>query len=207
MHDLLQEMLLLEATTRQTETDEFKSWFGSSKVVDENGDPRVMYHLTSKDFDTFKHGGSDNPEIESWISGGEKRSMTGASGKGFWFSVDPNKTPAAHHATGRAPGDNIKPVYLKAISPLIMDDDLTDWAVDAFAEGHEEFPLLITDQAYNNLKSSGYDSIFIYREGQDSAVDDPVEVVVLDSNQIKSAMGNKGTFKSDSDNIVESSRL
>lgn len=32
---------------------EFKKWFGDSKVVDENGDPLVVYHSTYYDFDTF----------------------------------------------------------------------------------------------------------------------------------------------------------
>lgn len=32
-----------------TDTKEFRDWFGDSKVVDENGDPLVVYHQTSKD--------------------------------------------------------------------------------------------------------------------------------------------------------------
>lgn len=34
----------------QTETKEFKRWFGDSKVVDANGEPLVLYHGTSKKF-------------------------------------------------------------------------------------------------------------------------------------------------------------
>ena len=36
-----------------TETQAFKNWFGNSKVVDENGNPLVVYHGTNADFDTF----------------------------------------------------------------------------------------------------------------------------------------------------------
>src|SRR5690606_33567996 len=32
-----------------TQTPEFKAWFGDSKVVDENGQPKVGYHQTSKE--------------------------------------------------------------------------------------------------------------------------------------------------------------
>lgn len=42
-------------------TDEFKNWFGdwennpenSSKVIDENGEPKLVYHGSSEDFDKF----------------------------------------------------------------------------------------------------------------------------------------------------------
>lgn len=45
-------------------TDEFKSWFGdwenkpnySSKVVDENGEPMIIYHGTNKKFTVFRDG-------------------------------------------------------------------------------------------------------------------------------------------------------
>jgi len=38
---------LLEATNG------ISKWFGDSQVVDKNGDPLVLYHGTSGDFDTF----------------------------------------------------------------------------------------------------------------------------------------------------------
>lgn len=36
------------------DTPEFKRWFGGSKIVDEKGAPRVVYHGTKRDFDEFK---------------------------------------------------------------------------------------------------------------------------------------------------------
>lgn len=36
-----------------TDSAEFKAWFGDSKVVDENGDPLVVYHGTNQEFDAF----------------------------------------------------------------------------------------------------------------------------------------------------------
>lgn len=35
-------------------SDALLSWFGDSKVVDENGKPKQVYHGTTRDFDTFK---------------------------------------------------------------------------------------------------------------------------------------------------------
>jgi hypothetical protein len=46
----------LEARGRaqQTETPEFKRWFGDSKVVDAEGRPLVMYHWTDEEFSEFR---------------------------------------------------------------------------------------------------------------------------------------------------------
>lgn len=39
--------------SHQTSSPEFKSWFGDSKVVDDSGEPKVVYHGTNQDFDEF----------------------------------------------------------------------------------------------------------------------------------------------------------
>lgn len=51
----------------QVRTKAFKDWFGdwennpneSSKVVDENGEPRIVYHSSTESFEEFKHGIKD----------------------------------------------------------------------------------------------------------------------------------------------------
>ena len=37
----------------QTDTPQFKAWFGKSKIVDPDGDPLVVYHATDADFTVF----------------------------------------------------------------------------------------------------------------------------------------------------------
>jgi hypothetical protein len=57
----------------QVRTKAFKDWFGdwennpehASKVVDENGEPLVVYHGTNAKFDTFK---SDTNRIFTTVS-------------------------------------------------------------------------------------------------------------------------------------------
>jgi len=53
----------------KTYSTEFKNWFGDwlsgdktnvSKVVDENGEPLLVYHSTTKKFDTFDISKSKN---------------------------------------------------------------------------------------------------------------------------------------------------
>ena len=53
---------------RQTDTPEFKRWFGNSKVVNEDGSPKVVYHGTDKpDFSIFDPASwfSENPAESS----------------------------------------------------------------------------------------------------------------------------------------------
>ena len=46
-------------------TPEFKNWFGNSKVVDENGEPLVVYHGTESNFDIFDMSkGRKNMDIQ-----------------------------------------------------------------------------------------------------------------------------------------------
>jgi hypothetical protein len=76
----------------------FVRWFKGSKVVNSDGSPRVMYHGTSQDFDTF-----DPTKI--------KAVDTDAPFNGFWFSSDHETSPAFHDPT------NIMPVYLSIKNP------------------------------------------------------------------------------------------
>ena len=90
--------------TSQTNTPEFKAWFGNSQVVDEHGKPLVVYHGTKTEFDTFdpkRFGQTD----EGW------------AGAGFYFSTDKTVAPAY--------GKIIVPVYLSA-------DKLYDFAGQNF---------------------------------------------------------------------------
>ena len=112
-----------------TETPEFKRWFGDSKVVDEKGEPLVVYHGTVADFDAFS---DDNQKIH-----------------GFYFTDSPD---VAHYATGTVDPEwapekaKIFPVYLKMEKPLIVD----------MKEGH--VPNRI-DELLEDVKRKGHDGI------------------------------------------------
>ena len=82
----------------------FKSWFGDSKVVDENGNPLVVYHSTNKDFDEFKAKGmssafffSENKEVDMFPLFGNK------------------EKPHSYNSS-------IIPVYLKLENPKFLYD-------------------------------------------------------------------------------------
>jgi hypothetical protein len=81
---------------KQTDTPEFKRWFGDSKVVDDDGSPLVVYHGTWLEFYEFEGGRMG----------------------GMYF------TPDAEYAKGY--GDQLMPVYLKVENMADLSDPDSD---------------------------------------------------------------------------------
>lgn len=89
-------------------TPEFKAWFGdwendlanSSKVIDENGEPKVMYHGTTKDFSIFER-------------------TSGEFGGGIYFGSNYDANYFANVSAGHTPlsQQNIIPVFLNIRNP------------------------------------------------------------------------------------------
>lgn len=81
-------------------TPELDNWSAGTKVVDEAGKPKVLYHGTKSDVADFRPS-----------SGGEY-------GRGIYFTDDPN-TAAKYAAFAEGEGgDNVVPAYLKMTRPL-----------------------------------------------------------------------------------------
>src|SRR5690606_938408 len=90
-------------------SDNFKKWFGNSKVVDENGNPKVVYHGTpSSGFSAF--------DIEHL---GKNTDDQGYYGEGFYFTDSP-KTANAYSLMIEGSGGY--PVYLRINNPLYLDE-------------------------------------------------------------------------------------
>ena len=67
-----------------THTDSFKKWFGNSQVVDENGEPKIMYHGSANKFESFS--------LDKLLSG------EGAMVHGTGFYTTENKNEANLYA-------------------------------------------------------------------------------------------------------------
>lgn len=95
----------IAAEQTNTSTKAFKEWFGSSKVVDENGEPLVVYHGTTDDFTDFQ----DHPDFA----------------QGFYFTPDPD-VAAVFAETGLISkgleGARTIPVYLAIENPADLRD-------------------------------------------------------------------------------------
>ena len=177
---------------RAPKTEAFKDWFGDSKVVDDKGEPVVMYHGTSADFDIFK-------DIE------------GRSG--FYFTSD--KKFANSFAEGE--GANVVPVYLSIKKPADLRrgvpksvyKDLENQKYSRIVELTESDPKEIWNffdgdsELANVLKSAGYDGA---RLSEPAGRQEVFSWMAFKPTQIKSATGNKGTYSKTNPDIRYSLR-
>ena len=146
----------------------------SSKIVDENGEPMVMYHGTPKDFTVF-----DREKIQR--------------GYGFWFTQ--NDFEADNYSYGEEEGDvpRVIPVFLNVRRPATLEDVNGSLLEDFRKEvgGGVSPEAFIRDKyATEFLRSRGYDGLTF----GDKAI-------VYESNQIKSATENNGGYSSENPDI------
>ena len=184
---------------RPPETPEFKRFFKGSKIVNEDGSPKVMYHGTAEDFNEFI------------IS---KKANRTSMPDGFYFTSSAEE--ASDYAEG-AEGANVIAAYLSIKNPfnlkgknkitneMVMQfrDELRkenpdlpfDWIqskVAIFKEntnaGRFPFPNITfsTDAMTRVFKVGGYDGL----------LDGDRHVVAFDSSQIKSVFNQKPTKES-----------
>lgn len=172
---------------------QFLSWFGNSKVVDKNGNPKVCYHGTPtavfSRFDIKKQ----NPED--------------LYGPGFYFTEDPKEASAYSSRVSnpfggeltKNPNPAVYPVYLRITNPFYADSFFMrlrssgtykdprlafgyDFLGDALS-GNKEATKRLRDLGYDGIKAGNY-------------------WIVFSPNQIKSVY-NKGTFNLNSDELGE----
>jgi len=168
--------------------ENFKNWFGESKVVDAEGKPLVVYHGSPdarfmKDDATFKN---------RW---------TGKTKGAHWFT--PSKQTAKTYADDTRAFDyqnaepNIIPAYLSMKNPLIVEANGANWR-DAQRRGE-------TSNVIKEAQEQGHDGVIIrnvkddYNNGVKTKPTDTY--VVFDSTQIKS-VNNRGTFDPNNPNIL-----
>lgn len=158
----------------QVRTKAFKEWFGdwennpedASKVIDENGEPRVVYHGTYSDFNAFdeSHLGDVtdlNATNEDWAK---------TSHIGFWF----NDNKIGFYT-------KYKPVYLNVRNPLEFAsmESLVD-----------EMSYYDSGEDFKRSNSDGYDSVIVLEDEEMGGR----SYVVFNDNQIKSATENNEDF-------------
>ena len=94
----------------QTETRQFKRWFGDSKVVDEDGKPLVVYHGSDADFDVFDIGrGRANADIQGafFSTYKEESAEYGDNVRSFYLSIqNPADSRTAYQAFNQFKGQN-----------------------------------------------------------------------------------------------------
>lgn len=173
-------------------TSQFQNWFGDSKVVDKDGKPLRVYHGTLADFDTFKV----SPE--------------GALGAGIYTTpsaefantyADTNNLSRPEAGMYEVSGQRVMPVYVSMQNPLVLNNERGDPMIAALVKlgmakdkaetlvekAYDEHGY-VRKQVMTRAMAQGYDGIMQYKQGELS------EVVAFRPTQIKSAIGNRGTY-------------
>ena len=206
--------------TDQTETPQFKAWFGNSKAAYADGKPIRLYHETSNDFSEFK------------IADGPRSAIDGEMPTGAFFKPTPRSIGVTNG------GELQMPVYLSLQNPLFVvnreelkllyqdvipgyrelseqdaeinarwrDDPRVDWHVNsdeeqarfdvAIKEWQAETDAVQTEQKVLVNKwfaKSGYDGLIVKNDAG-SMGRSTMTYVAFRHEQIKSAIGNNGNF-------------
>lgn len=186
------------ATVRTTN---FKNWFGdwendpenASKVVDENGEPMVVYHGTTND-ETIKVW---NEKAKTYDTSHEpftlfKRAVDGLPNSGMFFNSSENNAYEY--------GYNHYAVYLNAKNPLVID-----CKGNLYNSIKHEGKTMDTYDWANWAEENGFDGVIFknIKDGVDysSMQNTTDDYVVFYSNQIKSAESNNGDFSADNNDI------
>ncbi len=168
----------------------FWKWFGESKVVDESGRPLVVYHGTRTDFNEFKLMDSD-------IFGTKL---------GHFFT--PDKNIATIFADGK-----IHEAYLSIKNPKEIKGNLFDKyeqykGADAklrkLAPKETKYDIVTLPdfKTYReSLQESGYDGIVMNNFSSKKTIKKVPQYIAFESTQIKSAIGNDGSFSSENSDI------
>jgi hypothetical protein len=200
---LYQESTSREKVVQQAETADFKRWFGDSRIVDQGGKPQVVYHSTSApDFDAFKSSERD-------------------IGIHFGTAEQASDRADFKHPEGTPEGSRTLPAYLRIENPLRLSDP------GAFFAEYLALPLeksgkftreeisqatgapdrngKFSSDAVTRLRalieSKGYDGI-VYQNEAEAGQIGADSYVVFHPTQIKSALGNWGTFDPNNPDIL-----
>ena len=187
----------------KTETDNFKSWFGESKAVNQDGEPLLLYHGTDSRFTKFASDGK-----AMWLSTEllyareyskpiKKSDEKVPSGKVFGGSID-RIIPAYIRAENPADFGNTHLSFEEALSDVSSKLDIPANELKSVWEkvGKPEklWQVVNSSEMVDLLKEHGFDSI--------KAIEDSAPTwAVFESNQIKSAVANKGTFNNKKSDI------
>lgn len=229
---------LVIAQRSQTRSQAFRDWFGGSRITNEDGTPRVMYHGTAGDFDTFraKQAGAifvtdDIQFAEHFAEISHDYMIT------HWreFIRTPVDLRSAKNAVRDAlredgyTGGQIKKIIGDPLQ-LIQTDAFRQWVADLLPSGPNILPLFVraerpfdpatdtlpgldpglvdlvrsgswsaieTEHVQSLIRKHGYDSFWVRESGRRN-------LAVYDPNQLKSAIGNEGSFSREEDAITAS---
>jgi len=155
----------------------FANWFGSSKMVDEFGEPLVFYHGSPKAFKAFKLGGSQQRTPEEALEWFRDRLSSNRNIPLHSWRMGSFFTPKPEYASSYADsnGGVVYPVNLKAENPAWYDN---------------------VEKTYRLTNPNKTPDALIIHHDKDIN-----EVIVPQPNQAKSIY-NRGTYSLEDDDLL-----
>lgn len=188
-------MYSVENSRTQTNTPAFKRWFGDSKVVDADGKPLVVYHGTGSSFDVFdknKTGENFGDADGFFFTNNTLHDVVGAE-------VFEDQTSAGAYAKTSNGSANVMPVYISMQNPLIIEGDSDGAGVLSLGETKTKSLGDLVSKAVE----SGHDGVILRDTGAKLPSGEYETVVAaVNPEQIKSAIGNRGTFDPENPDIL-----
>lgn len=176
------------------ENPNFRRWFGESKVVDQRGNPLIVYHGTKEEFTTFEIGRTTtNFSFLPYETKREGVFFTPNREFADEFSDDQGRTIAAYlriknplDLSEGYPND-----FYKRHRDLLSENNLT------CMQPHEMWEMLDdgfpgSAEFIDAIKSDGYDGLKMVERARDGHLQEVF--VVFKPEQIKSATDNNGLF-------------
>ena len=175
----------------------------ASKVVDENGEPLVVYHgnRTDNKITTFDLSKKGKEHKERAISG-------------FWFTTDKDIAKEEYALKPESKGRGIEylqygeviPVFLNIKNPVETEQQgiiIEDTPYGLFTTAKEELNDFIDrSKALTRENTDGYILTLVDSDNRaDDFVSKQIQLVVNNPNQIKSATSNTGEFSTTNDDI------
>ena len=187
---------------RAPQTKEFKQWFRKSKIVDADGNPEVMYHGTSADFTVPK---TDTSSSGAFFVTKNPQTATNFAQLRTW-ELDGGANIMPLYVSAENPFDFENPKHLAKLLPKVRKvlretegyspEQITDF-VDLFKDGDWRAVEFIN--SFYLFHRNGFDAFYV-KEGNEK------NLALLSPNQVKSAIGNVGTFSFGSKDIRYSLR-
>ncbi len=191
---------------RQVRTPEFKAWFGdwendpdnASKVVDDNGEPRVFYHGTMMGkFNSFdmNYGWSSRTGAKGTVSLTSNKNFADERGSRTieGFLAIRNPFDFRKESDIRKASQYLRDVYEDmgySRNNLVVEDKIETLKKGDYRTIEKEIPITW-------YKENGYDGHYML----ESIGHKDLNVNIFSPNQIKSATGNNGKFDASNNDI------
>ena len=180
---------LTEKQYAQVRTKAFKEWFGdwennpseASKVVDENGEPLVVYHYTDNEGLT-----KFSTEFDNYFS------KTGGTKKAIFFTTD-NVVPGSE--------DNFLTSRKAKLSLFLNIKNLETF--NGTKDGLHKQGTSYREVVNKSSEREGSENGIVFTGFDDNRKENQTIYIVHNSNQIKSATDNIGAFSRTDDDIID----